>query len=77
MKAYKCDICGKLFEDKSFPTLPACLRELVIAVNGTTVSADICPDCLEEIRDMTRILSPTEENNEPETSSSECQDILE
>lgn len=67
MKAYKCDICGKLFVDKSTPTL----------VNGLIVAnfyspADLCPNCLEALRDTVYKLSPTEENDEPETSSSEC-----
>lgn len=74
MKAYKCDICEKLFEEKHIPILPThSSRQLLIAFNGTYLNAaDICPDCLEEISDIVRILSPTEENDEPETSSSEC-----
>lgn len=72
MKGYKCDICGSFFGSRLCPTLP---NGLIIAI-GTTgfrTSADICAGCLETLRNTVCDLSLiTEENDEPETSSSEC-----
>lgn len=77
MKAYKCDICGKLFADRPIPILPprpSSERRLMIAFDGMSLStADICPVCLKVISDTVRMLAPLEEElDESETSSSEC-----
>ena len=77
MKAYKCDICEKLFEEKHIPILPTySSRQLLIAFNGTNLNAaDICPDCLEEISDIVRILSPTEENDDSKRTETDTSEI--
>ena len=57
MKAYKCDICEKLFEGKSDPILSTRLERLVIEVEGFHLNADICPECLEILRKTVSDLS--------------------
>lgn len=71
MKAYKCDICGSFIEVRPVTTIPCGL--LIISYARDNSAADICPECLEAIRNLIAHRMPkTEENNEPETSSSEC-----
>ncbi len=73
MKAYKCDICGGLFEeeDRCAPTSSTKYCGLLLVHMGG-LATDICPSCLEKFRNFIKELSPEEEPDEPEASSGEC-----
>lgn len=52
MRAYKCDICGKLFEKKTFVKISG-EKEIQLAdPNNLSSSMDICSDCILAVQEI-------------------------
>lgn len=50
MKAYKCDRCGKLFEEDDNTMWIECENRGLLRIENSSGWLDLCPDCKESFK---------------------------
>lgn len=62
MLAFKCDLCGKLFEEeKRYNTLRICCKQAKYLVTDREIEEreyNVCPRCMDSISSLIQVLKP-------------------